>query len=64
MRWTLVATYGNYEKWLGESGESEITIELFENASSISFINGADNELILDAKRKINDILNDRDKDI
>ena len=56
MRWTLVATYGNYEKWLGESGESEITIELFENASSISFINGTDNELILDAKRKINEI--------
>ena len=57
MKWILIETNNaNYEKWIGKSGESKITIELFENASSISFINGTDNEFVLDAKRKINEI--------
>ena len=70
MKWILIETNNaNYEKWIGRSGESEITIELFENASSISFSNTkgtalVDDELVQDAKRKINEILNDRAKDI
>ena len=62
MKWILIETNNaNYEKWIGKSGESEITIELFENASSISFSNTkgtarVDDELVQDAKRKINEI--------